>query len=67
VRDGDGDVRVDREGRATGRGAYVCERDECAAAVATANPLARSFRAPVKVNEETIELIREWQRSASIR
>ena len=30
-------------------------------------PLARAFRAPVTVQQETIDLVREWQRSASTR
>ncbi|MBA3262234.1 MAG: YlxR family protein [Thermoleophilaceae bacterium] len=64
---GDGEVRVDRAGVAEGRGAYVCNRRECADSLAAGRPLARAFRAPVTVKQETIESVREWQRSASTR
>ena len=30
-------------------------------------PLARAFRAPVTVQQETLDFITEWQRSASTR
>jgi predicted RNA-binding protein YlxR (DUF448 family) len=67
VRSAEGELRVDAEGRAEGRGAYVCSRPECTAEVAQGTGPARSFRAPVKVPHETIDSIREWQRSASTR
>jgi uncharacterized protein len=67
VRGGDGDVRADFAARAEGRGAYVCTRLECVEGLAAGNPLARAFRAPVTVQQETIDLVREWQRSASTR
>ena len=53
--------------RAEGRGAYVCAAPECADSLAGGRPLARAFRAPVTVQPETIDLVREWQRSASTR
>jgi predicted RNA-binding protein YlxR (DUF448 family) len=62
---GDGEVRVDRAAVAEGRGAYVCHRPECAESIAAGRPLARAFGAPVTVNQESIELVHEWQRSAS--
>jgi predicted RNA-binding protein YlxR (DUF448 family) len=64
---GDGEVRVDLAAVAEGRGAYVCDRPECADSLAAGRPLARAFRAPVTVQQETIDLVREWQRSASTR
>ena len=67
VRGADGVVLADPEGRAEGRGAYVCRSSECADRIASANPLARSFRAPVTVQPETIDLLRTWQRSAFTR
>ena len=67
VRADDGAVRADSTGSAEGRGAYVCGAPACADKVGEGRPLARSFRAPVTVRQETIDFIREWQRSASTR
>ena len=67
VRGADGVVLADPDGRSEGRGAYVCGRSECVDRIAAANPLARSFRAPVTVQPETIDLLRRWQRSAFTR
>ena len=57
----------DLAARAPGRGAYVCSDPECAASLAQGRTLARSLRAPVTVEPETIDLLHEWQRSASTR
>jgi predicted RNA-binding protein YlxR (DUF448 family) len=67
VRGEGGGVRVDPAARAEGRGAYVCARPECVEGIAGGRTLARAFRAPVTVKQETIDLVREWQRSASTR
>jgi predicted RNA-binding protein YlxR (DUF448 family) len=67
VRGEDGGVRADPAATAQGRGAYVCLRADCAEKLATGRPLARAFRAPVTLQQETIDLVREWQRSASTR
>jgi uncharacterized protein len=64
VRGADGEVRPDPEGRAQGRGAYVCDRPQCVQRLAEGPPLARAFRAPVTVQQETIDLVCEWQESA---
>jgi predicted RNA-binding protein YlxR (DUF448 family) len=58
---------ADPSARAEGRGAYVCPDPECAASLAQGRSLARSLRAPVTVEPETIDLIHEWQRSAFTR
>jgi predicted RNA-binding protein YlxR (DUF448 family) len=63
VRGDDGEVRVDPAARAEGRGAYVCSRPECADSLAAGRPLASAFRAPVTVQNESIELVRQWQKS----
>src|SRR6185436_8164077 len=65
VRGEDGGVRADPAATAPGRGAYVCPRRECAEKLAAGRPLARAFHAPVTLQQETIDLVREWQRSAS--
>ena len=67
VRDETGEVRPDPDGRAEGRGAYVCDRPECAKRLAEGRPLARAFRASATVRQETIESVCEWQRSAFTR
>ena len=64
---GDGEVRVDHAAVMEGRGAYVCNRAECADSLGAGRPLARAFRAPVSVQQETIDLVREWQESVSTR
>ena len=63
----DGGVRADAAARAEGRGAYVCVRPECAQKLTAGRPLERAFRAPVKLDQETIDLVCEWQRSAFTR
>ena len=63
----DGTLRPDPAGRMQGRGAYVCDRSECAERARSAGAYGRSLRAPVTVTNETIEFIGEWQRSASTR
>ena len=67
MRGEDGLVHPDPAAQAEGRGAYVCNNPECAARLGKGQPLARSFRAPVTVNQETLDFITEWQRSASTR
>jgi predicted RNA-binding protein YlxR (DUF448 family) len=67
VRGQDGEVRGDPAARMEGRGAYVCTRSECADSLAASRSLTRAFRAPVTVKPQSIELIREWQRSAFTR
>jgi predicted RNA-binding protein YlxR (DUF448 family) len=67
VRGPGGEVAPDPGGMSEGRGAYVCGRAECAEAAGSERTLARSFRAPVKVQQETLDFIREWQRSAYMR
>jgi predicted RNA-binding protein YlxR (DUF448 family) len=64
---GGGEVRVDPAAVAEGRGAYVCDRPECADSLAAGRALARAFRAPVTVQQETIDLVRQWQESVSTR
>ena len=67
VRGEDARVRADPASQAEGRGAYVCGNPDCAARLGMSRPLARAFRAPVIVQQETLDFITEWQRSASTR
>jgi predicted RNA-binding protein YlxR (DUF448 family) len=63
ARAADGRLRLDRDGRIQGRGAYVCRRSECADRIAAGGALARSLRGSVAIDSETLDSIREWQRS----
>jgi predicted RNA-binding protein YlxR (DUF448 family) len=67
VRGAGAEVRVDLDAKAEGRGAYVCTRPECADGALAGKVLARAFRAPVTVEQETIDLVRAWQGNASTR
>ena len=67
VRNAGGGVRPDPDSSAQGRGAYLCGQADCGARLGGGRPLARAFRAPVTVNQETIDFISEWQRSAFTR
>ena len=60
-------VACDPEARRPGRGAYLCERPECLESALRRQALARALRAPVKITDETLDCIGEWQRSASTR
>ncbi|MBA3304620.1 MAG: YlxR family protein [Thermoleophilaceae bacterium] len=54
VRDAEGRLRPDPDGRAEGRGAYVCESAECRSRAADGHVFARSFRAPVTVDSDDL-------------
>jgi uncharacterized protein len=62
----EGRLEPDPAANREGRGAYVCRRPECATQ-AVAKGFERSLRTPVTVSQETLDFIREWQRSASTR
>lgn len=44
VKSADGAITVDRSGKAAGRGAYVCDRDECKDALIKKRVLNRVFK-----------------------
>ncbi|MFN2617194.1 MAG: YlxR family protein [Thermoleophilaceae bacterium] len=67
VRGPDGRLRADPAGRAQGRGAYVCNASRCAELVPGSASLARSLRGHVEIDGESLDSIREWQRSAFTR
>jgi hypothetical protein len=48
VRTPDGVVRLDPTGKAPGRGAYVCAREECVLRARKRDALARSLKVPVE-------------------
>ncbi|HEX2441351.1 MAG TPA: YlxR family protein [Methylomirabilota bacterium] len=51
VRDGDGSVVVDEDGRGTGRGAYVCADPACTERALKAARLGHAFRAACRVGD----------------
>ncbi len=57
VRTPEGELRVDRTGRASGRGAYVCPVQDCLGRALSGKRLARAFRMSsidVKVRENLL-------------
>ena len=65
ARTADGSARPDPQGRVQGRGAYLCARAECAETARDGRAFARSFRAHVNVDPETLDFTLAWQRDAS--
>jgi predicted RNA-binding protein YlxR (DUF448 family) len=63
----DGGVVPDPERRLPGRGAYLHPRPECADLALRRRGFNRSFRGPVTIGPETVDLIDQWRRSASTR
>ena len=54
----EGEIVLDRTGRKNGRGAYLCDNEECLKKARKSNALSRSFR--MNVPEETyVELERQ--------
>ena len=47
VHSAQGDVAIDRTGRAPGRGAYICPSAECLKKAQKGNLLAKAFECPV--------------------
>jgi len=57
VRGDAGDVRVDRDGRAPGRGAYVCATVECVEKALQAGRLGHAFRRASRPPQESVSVI----------
>lgn len=51
VKTPEGDIVIDRTGRKNGRGAYLCDKEECLIKACKTNALSRSFR--MNVADET--------------
>lgn len=63
VRDGDGRVKVDGEGGASGRGAYACPTVDCLAKALQAGRLAHAFKlASEPPPESPAAILASWQR-----
>lgn len=50
-----------------GRGAYLCPDPACLEAALRRKAFNRSFRGPVTVGDETLDLAAEWRKDASTR
>jgi predicted RNA-binding protein YlxR (DUF448 family) len=62
VRGESGDVRVDREGSAAGRGAYVCAVVECVEKALQAGRLGHAFRKPSRPPQESpVVILASWK------
>ena len=56
VRDKEGNISVDKTGRANGRGAYICDNAECLEKAIKTKKLERAFE--TKISEEIYESLR---------
>jgi predicted RNA-binding protein YlxR (DUF448 family) len=57
VRDEDGGVSVDRDGRTAGRGAYVCPTADCLEKALQAGRLGHAFKRASRPPRETAAII----------
>lgn len=57
VRTPDGEVLVDRRGKVSGRGVYICCNEDCLNKAIKTKALSRALETPV--SDETIESIRQ--------
>ena len=55
VKTPEGEIRLDRTGRKNGRGAYLCDSEECLQKARKSNALSRSFK--INVPQETYEAL----------
>ena len=55
VKTPEGEIVLDRTGRQNGRGAYLCDNEECLLKARKSNALSRSFK--MNVPEETYETL----------
>lgn len=63
VRDEAGVVTVDREGRAAGRGAYVCATTECVEKAVQAGRLGHAFKGASRPPQEpAVFILASWPR-----
>jgi predicted RNA-binding protein YlxR (DUF448 family) len=61
-------VRMDRERRATGRGAYVCPTADCVAKALQAGRLGHAFRRASRPPQETAaDILANWLASGTRR
>ena len=56
VKDKDGNISVDKTGRANGRGAYICDNIECLEKAIKTKKFERTFE--TKISEEIYESLR---------
>lgn len=56
VKDKDGNISIDRTGKANGRGAYICDNIECLGKAIKSKKLERTFE--TKISEEIYENLR---------
>ena len=57
VKDKDGNIFVDRTGKANGRGAYICENNECLEKIIKSKRLEKTFE--MKIEKDIYEELRK--------
>ena len=57
VRNNQGQISLDKAGKAPGRGAYICPNPDCLNACIKTKALSRAFEAPV--DEQVLDAIKE--------
>lgn len=62
VKSADGTIGLDTTGKANGRGAYICNSDECMAKLVKTKALSRTFKENVS-SEVYQGLIEEYERN----
>ena len=55
VKNKEGEISLDKTGKAQGRGAYLCDSEECLQKARKSNALSRSFK--INVPQETYEAL----------
>ena len=56
VKDKEGNISIDKTGRANGRGAYICDKLECLEKAIKSKKLEKSFE--MKIEDEIYEALR---------
>lgn len=57
VKDKDGNISIDRTGKANGRGAYICDNIECLEKAIKSKKIEKSFK--MSINENIYENLRK--------
>lgn len=65
VRTGDGHIEVDPGGRMNGRGAYLCDKQECWDRAVSTPILARALK--TTPSEESLQKLKEFAASATLK
>lgn len=56
VRKPDGTIEIDDKGKVSGRGVYICKKEECLKKAIKTNAISRALEVPI--GQDTVDLIR---------